>query len=87
MKPPPNTCPQIDRLSLQFDAVSGDLETFRDNVLEFRDAEPDEVAEIIAQTIDGLQSARVQLERLREANEALRECGKYWYKRSQRQDA
>lgn len=84
MKPPPNTCPQIDAISVQFDAVSGDLETFRDNVLEFRSAKPDEVSEIVGQTIDALQEMRTRLEALREANEALRECGKYWYQETQR---
>lgn len=82
MKPPPNTCPQIDALSVQFDAISGDLETFRDDLLEYRSAEPDEVREIVDQTINALQGARRQLEQLREANEALRECGKYWYQRA-----
>ena len=82
MKPPPNTCPQIDALSVQFDAISGDLETFRDDLLEYRSAEPDEVREIVDQTINALQGARRQLEQLREAYEALRKCGKYWYQRA-----
>lgn len=82
MKPPPNTCPQIDRLSVTFDAISGDLETFRDDLLEYREPRPDEVREIVAQTIEGLQQARRLLEDLRAANEALRECGRYWYQRA-----
>ncbi len=83
MKPPPNTCPQIDKLLVGFDAVSGDLETFRDDYLEYC-ANPDkgEVAEIVQQTIDGLQSLRRDLEALRAANEQLRECGRYWYQRA-----
>lgn len=83
MRPPPNTCPQIDNLSIHFDAISGDLETFRDQYLEFHD-EPEkaEVEEIVAQTIAGLQSLRVELEALRRANEQLRQCGAFWYKKA-----
>lgn len=80
MKPPPDTCPQIDRLSVFLDAISGDIETFRNNVLEHRSAEPFEVSEIVDQVIEGLQEMRSQLEDLRGANQALRDCGRYWYK-------
>ena len=82
MKPPPETCPQIDSLSVRFDAISGDLETFKSDLLDFREATHEEVCEIVNQTISALQSARADLENLRKANEQLRECGRYWYKRS-----
>lgn len=86
MKPPPNTCPQIDKISVGLDAVSGDLETFQNDYLEYCE-NPDkaEVAEIVQQTIDGIQRLRAEFEKLRAANEALRECGKYWYKKATNQ--
>lgn len=80
MKPPPETCPSITQASVQFDALSGDLETFRDDLLEFRAPTQDEAEEIVSQTIKGLKDMRSLLEKLRADNEALRECGRYWYK-------
>ena len=80
MKPPPNTCPSIDRLSVTFDALAGDLETFQNDLLEYRDPTPAEVREIVGQTIESLQQARVLLEELRKTNEQLRDCGRHWYR-------
>ena len=86
MKPPPNTCPQIDKISVGLDAVSGDLETFQSDYIEYRKTlDKTDVAEIVQQTIDGLQNLRAEFEKLRAANEALRECGKFWYKKATNQ--
>ena len=86
MKPPPNTCPQIDKISVGLDAVSGDLETFQSDYIEYRKTlDKTDVAEIVQQAIDGLQNLRAEFEKLRAANEALRECGKFWYKKATNQ--
>jgi hypothetical protein len=77
---PPETCPRVDELSTLLDAISGDLDTFREG-LDFGRRKTVDKAEVIELLLDqsaNLAGARVRLEELRAANAQLRESGRYW---------
>lgn len=78
---PGNTCPIIDRLSTYVDAIAADLELVEDSVADCKSkllAERDTLGDVVNARM-GLQRIRKELETLRQANEALRESGRYWY--------
>lgn len=70
---PPETCPLIDRISVNWDAICGDIERIAGEL--GNDAEH---VEELEQAAAGLQRLRHELEIVRKANEELRLSGIYW---------
>lgn len=77
---PPETCPMVDSLSTLMDAIAGDIATFREGMSygSRKTIAKDEVMEILLQTEQGIASARLKFEDLRNANEQLRTSGRFW---------
>lgn len=77
---PPATCPEVDSLSTLLDAIGADLSTFLDDTALRRRKTYDreEVRELLHQTAEGMASARLRLEDLRNANDQLRSSGRHW---------
>jgi hypothetical protein len=77
---PPETCPTVDRLSTRLDAIDGDLELFREGLLEGKrkTCERDDVVDMLLEAESNLAGARLIAEELRNANDQLRESGRYW---------
>lgn len=77
---PAETCPIIDRVSMSLDAIAGDLETFREGLAYNRRKTVDnaDVLETLLDAEANLAGLRLKLEELRNANDQLRESGRYW---------
>ncbi|USM11504.1 hypothetical protein vBCbaSRXM_59 [Citromicrobium phage vB_CbaS-RXM] len=77
---PEETCPACDRLSVQLDAIGGDLETYLEDTRsrKRRTVDRAEMEDLLHQTVQNLARARRLVEELRVSNEALRASGRYW---------
>lgn len=81
---PPETCPICDALRELVGALSDDLTTFCEGMNYNRRSTIDkaDVREIVHQTVEGMATVRLRIEELRNANDMLRNSGRYWRMRA-----